>query len=168
MRQREAGFTIIEMVVVLVILAMTALLVLPRLPDTSGTRLKTSARTLATTMRYLRDQAAVTRMPHRFRFFPGERKITLTILPPGVAEKSPDDPFLKREILAEGITVVDIQLPSLGKISSGEVTVDLGPAGVAEVTTIHLRESGGKQMTVTAFPFGGQIKVEEGYKEVLP
>jgi general secretion pathway protein H len=168
MRQRQAGFTIIEMVVVLVILAMTALLVLPRLPDTSATRLKTSARTLATTMRYLRDQSAVTRMPHRFRFFPGEGKIALTILPPGGVEKLSEDPFLRKQLLADGITVVDIQLPSLGKISNGEVTVDLGPAGVAEVTTIHLRESGGKQMTVTAFPFGGQIKVEEGYREVSP
>jgi len=168
MKPGQSGFTLIEMVVVLAILAMTTLLVLPRLPDTSGVSLKTSARTLATTMRYVRDQVAVTRLPHRFRFFPGEGKISVTTLPPGGTEKPSDDPFLGRPILSDGITVSDVQIPRLGKVSSGELMVDIGPAGFGEVTVIHLRESGGKQMTVTAFPFGGQIKAEDGYMEVAP
>ncbi|MBT0664032.1 type II secretion system GspH family protein [Geobacter pelophilus] len=166
MKHSQGGFTLIEMVVVLVILAMTMLLVLPRLPDTSGAALKRSARTLASTMRYVRDQVTVTRLVHRLRFLPGEGKITITTLPPGGTETSSQDPFLNRQILVDGVTVSDIEIPRLGKVSSGELIIDIGPAGVADITLIHLKGAEGRQMTVTAFPYGGQVKVEEGYREI--
>ncbi|GAM08763.1 hypothetical protein OR1_01037 [Geobacter sp. OR-1] len=168
MKHGQGGFTLIEMAVVLVIIAMTVLLVLPRLPDTSGAALKKSARTLASTIRYVRDQVTVNRIAHRLRFFPGEGKITITTLPPGGTETSPKDPFLNKQILADRVTVTDVEVPRLGKVNSGEVAVDIGAAGVAEITTIHLKESGGKQMTVIAFPYGGRVTVEEGYREVTP
>jgi general secretion pathway protein H len=166
MKRSQGGFTLIEMAVVLVIIAMTMLLVLPRLPDTRSAALKRSAKTLASTMRYVRDQVAVSRLVHRLRFLPGEGKVTITTLPPGGTETGSKDPFLNRQILSDGVTVSDIEVPRLGKVNSGEVIIDIGAAGVAEITLIHLKESGGKQMTVTAFPYGGQVKVEEGYREI--
>lgn len=168
MKRTQRGFTLIEIVVVLAILAMAVLLVLPRLPDTGEASLKASARRLAATLRYARDQSAVSRLPHRIRFFPGTGKIAITLLPAGGTEQTPDDPFLQRELLSDGIKVIDIQSPRFGKVTHGEMSIDLGPAGVPEVTVIHLRESGGKQMTLTAFPFGGKIRIEEGYREVIP
>lgn len=165
MTTRQAGFTLIEMVVVLAILAMTALLVLPRLPDTREASLKSSARALATTIRYVRDQALLKRLPHRLRFTAGEGRIAVTTLPPGGTEAPANDPFLARRILADDITVSDVTTPRLGRVASGEISMDIGLRGIAEATIIHLREPGGKEMTVIAFPFGGQVKVQDGYQE---
>jgi len=162
----SAGFTLIELVVVLAILAMTTLLVWPRLPDTRAAALKGSARALATTVRYVGDQVITTRLPHRLRITPGSGEIRVVTIPPGGTESRPSDTFFNRRILADGVTVVDVQIPRLGTVSTGEVLLDFGPAGLADIATIHLRESGGDQMTVTIFPFGSRVKVQEGYQEV--
>ena len=165
MKHEQQGFTFIELVVVLAILAMVTALVWPRLPDTRGASLKSSARTLAATMRYLGEQVAVQRQPYRLRFSPGSGEISVTVITPGASETAPNDPFLNRRILAEGVTIADIQTPRLGTVGSGEVRIDIGPAGIPELTSIHLREAAGRQMTVTAYPFGGRITVRDGYLE---
>ncbi len=57
----EAGFTLIEIVVVMVIIGMVMMLVLPRLPSSDQENLKISARTLASTIRYMQERAATSR-----------------------------------------------------------------------------------------------------------
>ncbi len=162
----SAGFTLIEMVVVLAILAMTTLLVWPRLPDSRGAALKSSARALATTVRYIGDQVTTTSLPHRLKLSPGSGKIEVVRVPPGESESRSGDTFFNRRMLADGVTVNDVQIPRLGTVSTGEVLLDFGPAGLADIAVIHLRESRGDQMTITVFPFGGRVKVQEGYQEV--
>jgi general secretion pathway protein H len=162
----SAGFTLIELIVVLAILAMTAMLVLPRLPDTREAALKGSARALATSVRYLGDTVTTTRNPHRMRLTPGSGKIEVTVIPFGGTETPSTDTFFNRAILSEGVVVSDVQIPRMGTLNSGEVLLDFGPAGITDIAAIHLRESGGSQMTVMIFPFGGRVKVSDGYQEV--
>lgn len=159
------GFTLIELVVVLTLLALVTLLVVPRLPDSQGTTLKSSARTLASTLRYLQDQVATTRQLYRIRLTPGTGEIRVTVVSSGGTESQPSDPFFSGPILREGITIADVQTPRLGTVTSGEVTMDIGPAGLAEVATIHLRGGNGGQMTVVALSYGGRVTVGEGYLE---
>ncbi|HEY5523359.1 MAG TPA: prepilin-type N-terminal cleavage/methylation domain-containing protein, partial [Desulfuromonadaceae bacterium] len=52
----RAGFTLIEIMVVLVIIGMVMMLVLPRLPSSDQENLKISARTLASTLRYIQER----------------------------------------------------------------------------------------------------------------
>jgi general secretion pathway protein H len=162
----SAGFTMIEMVVVLAILAMTTLLVWPRLPDSRAAALKGSARALATTVRYIGDQVTTTRLPHRLKITPGSGEIKVVTIPPGGTESKPGDTFFNRRILADGITVVDVQIPRLGTVTTGEILLDFGPAGLADIAAIHLRGADGEQMTVVIFPFGSRVKVQQGYQEV--
>jgi hypothetical protein len=154
--------------VVLALLAMAVLMILPRLPDTGEASLRSSARALASTIRYLKDQGAVTRTRHRIRLTAGEGRIAVTSVQPGGAEENPKDPFLARPILAEGIVVSDLQVPRLGKVTRGEAIIDVGAGGTFDVAVIHLRAPEGKQMTVTVLPQGGAVKVEDGYREMLP
>ncbi|MSM40192.1 MAG: prepilin-type N-terminal cleavage/methylation domain-containing protein [Geobacter sp.] len=159
------GFTLIELVVVLAILALVTLLVIPRLPDSQGTALKGSARALATTLRYLQDQVATTRQLYRLRLTPGTGEIRVAVVSSDGTESDPRDPFFSGPILREGVTITDVQTPRLGTVSSGVVTMDIGPAGLAEVATIHLRGGNGGQMTVVALSYGGRVTVGEGYLE---
>ena len=58
---RQAGFTLIEIAIVMAIIGMVMLLVLPRLPTSDQENLKISARTLASTLRYMQERAATSR-----------------------------------------------------------------------------------------------------------
>ena len=159
------GFTLIELVVVLVILAMVTLLVWPRLPDTRAAALKSSARNMATTIRYLEDQVIATRQPFRLRLSPGTGDVSVTLPQADGTENAPSDPLLSRHPLADGVTIADVQLPRLGTVSTGEVALDFSPAGLTDTVTLHLREAGGGQMTIIAFSYGGRVVVRDGYQE---
>jgi general secretion pathway protein H len=162
----ESGFTLIEMVVVLVILAMAAAIVIPRLPDTRGAALGSSARNLATFIRYSEDQVTLSRQPLRIRLSPGTGNISVFTVSQSGTELPPKDPFFSRPVLADGITFSDIQLPRLGTVNSGELMLDIGPAGLSDFVTFHIKNENGIEMTVMAFPVGGRVKVEEGRKEI--
>jgi general secretion pathway protein H len=57
----QAGYTLIEIAIVMAIIGMVMLLVVPRLPSSDQENLKISARTLASTLRYLQERAATSR-----------------------------------------------------------------------------------------------------------
>ena len=157
-----------ELVLVIVILSMVTILVLPRLPSTEGTELRNSARSLAAALRYLGDLSVTSKTPHRLHFNLTEGTITITRKTADGADVPPEDPFLGRHFLAEGVTLEDVELQRLGKVSSGEVAVDFGVGGLEEFISIHLKGSGGGQYTVDAFPQSGKVKIFEGYREAAP
>lgn len=163
----QSGFTLIEMVVVIVILSLAVILVFPRLPSTGATRLKSSARGMAAVIRYLGDRSVTTKTVYRLHFDLNDGSVSVAKLA-GDAEVPPADPFFSRPILADGITVEDVEVPSLGKVATGDVTVAFGGDGLEEFLTVHLKGEKGAHMTVTAYPQGGKVAVEEGYQEVKP
>jgi general secretion pathway protein H len=166
--RRQGGFTLMEMVLVIVILSMVTILVLPRLPSTEGTELRTSARSLAAAIRYLGDLSITSKAPHRLHFNLTDGTITITRKNDDGEDVPPEDTFLGRQFLADGVTLEDVELQRLGKVSSGEVLVDFGVGGLEEFVSIHLKGSGGGQFTIDAFPQSGKVKVFEGYREAAP
>lgn len=163
--RRQAGFTLIEMVVVVAIIAMLAMLVFPRLPSMGATNLRDSARNLAAAIRYLGDKAITTKGAYRLKIdLTGD---TLVVRKVENGEEGADsDPFFSRRLLADGIDVEDVRIPRLGKLSAGEVSVSFGPAGLEDFVTIHLKGNQGGHYTVVAYPQNGKVKVSEGYQEV--
>lgn len=159
------GFTLIEIAVVLAIIGMVLLLVLPRLPSSDSENLKTSARTLASTMRYLQDRAATGRTTYYLRLEPGTDSVKVLEAAADGSEKEPDDPLLRKRPLQEGIVVADVVIPRLGKVNDGQLRLDIGAGGLRDFVTIHLRSPDNKVWTVMAFPSSGKVKVYEGYQE---
>jgi general secretion pathway protein H len=162
---KQAGFTLIEIMVVLVIIAMTAALVLPRLPDTEAGKLKGSARSLASGIRFLNDRAIVTKGLYRLRLDLTDSSATISRISSSGQELPPDDQFLTRTLIEEGIAIEDVTDPQLGTVTEGQVLLSFGPGGNRDPIVIHLK--GGKaQYTVIAYPSGGKVKVLEGYQEM--
>lgn len=151
--------------VVIVIIVISAAVVLPRLPDTEAGKLKNSARNLASAIRFLNDQAIVTKGVYRLHLNLTEGSTSISKLSPGGEEVAPDDNFMKRRILEEGIAIEDVADPQLGKVTEGEVLIHFGPGGNRHGVMIHLKGAD-KQYTVIAHPSGGKVKVVEGYQEV--
>ena len=151
--------------VVILILAFSAAIVLPRLPSSEGTKLRNSARSLATGIRFMSDQAIITKNVYRLQLNLTESSTTIFKLSPLGEELPPDDQFMNRRLVEEGISIADVTVPQLGKVSEGEVLIPFGPAGTPECITIHLK-GGDKHFTVIAYPNGGKVNVLEGYQEV--
>ena len=163
----RSGFTLIEIVVVVTILALAAAIVLPLLPSTAAGSLRTSARRLATVIRYLGDRSVTTKSHYRMHLDMGENAIGVKKIVDG-EETTPEDPFFSRRILEEGVTIEDIEVPRLGKTSEGVVDIDFGVAGLADFAVIHLKGANEEHFTVTALPYGGKVEVVEGYREMKP
>jgi general secretion pathway protein H len=166
--RRTAGFTLIEIVVVLVIIGMAMMLIVPRLPSSESENLRSSARTLATTLRYMQDRAAAGRTTYYLRMEPGTGKVAVWEAASDGGEKEPADPQLQKSPVRGDIQVADVMIPRLGKINEGNVRIDIGVGGLRDFMAIHLRSPSGSFWTVMAFPSSGKVKVYEGYREMPP
>ncbi|MBI2354293.1 MAG: type II secretion system protein [Deltaproteobacteria bacterium] len=159
------GFTLIEIVVVLAIIAMVMLLVLPRLPSSESENLKISARTLGATLRYMQERAATARTTYYLRLEPGTDSVKVLERAADGSEKEPGDPLLQQRPVKEGIVVADVVIPRLGQVNDGQLRLDVGMGGLRDFVIIHLRSAEGGFWTVMAFPSGGKVKVYQGYQE---
>ncbi len=159
----DGGFTLMELMVVIVILAVVAALVYPKLPTGSDSALRSSGRSLAATIRYLEDRATATKNAYRMRLNLDRSTIGITKLSPDGTEVAADDALLKRSVLAEGITITDVITGRLGKVATGEVELDFGPLGLSEFVSIHLRSPKGRDLTLQAYPRSGRVRVFDNY-----
>ena len=164
----QSGFTLIELVVVMVVIGMVMMLVVPRLPSSEGEDLKTSARTLASTLRYMQERAAGGRTTYYLRMEPGTDRVVVWEASADGSEKVPTDPQLQKRPVRDGIQVADIMIPRLGTIKDGQLLLDIGMGGLRDFAAIHLRSPSGSFWTVMAFPSSGKVKVYEGYLETPP
>ncbi|HIJ96044.1 MAG TPA: prepilin-type N-terminal cleavage/methylation domain-containing protein [Desulfuromonadales bacterium] len=162
---KTAGFTLIEIAVVLAIVGMVLLLVIPRLPSSDRENLRISARTLAATLRYVQERATAVRTGYYINVVPGTGTIHTYEYSDIESNKEPVDPLLQKSPIKEGIEVTDVFIPRLGKVQDGQVRLDIGSGGLRDVVIIHLRAGDGQFSTVMAFPSGGKVKVYEGYQE---
>jgi general secretion pathway protein H len=161
----RSGFTLIEIAVVLAIIGMILLLVLPRLPKSDSENLKISARTLASTLRYIQDRAATGRTTYFLKIEPGTGTVKVVEGAADGGEKEPADPLLQKRTVKDGIIVADVFIPRLGKIGDGQIKIECGAAGLRDFVSIHLRSADNSFWTVMAFPSSGKVKVYEGYQE---
>lgn len=166
--RRQSGFTLIEIAIVMAIIGMVMLLVMPRLPSSDQENLKISARTLASTLRYLQERAATSRTVYYLSLAPGTESVKIVEAGGDGSDKEPTDPLLLKTPLKEGIVVADVRIPRLGKITDGQLRIEVGVGGVRDVVIIHLRSAAGQFWTVMAFPSGGKVKAYEGYLEDPP
>jgi len=161
----RSGFTLIEIAVVLAIIGMVLVLVLPRLPSSEKENLKVSARTLASTLRYLQDRAATGRTTYYLRLEPGTDSVKVLEAAADGGEKEPVDPLLQKRPVKEGIIVADVIIPRLGKVIDGKLRLEVGNGGLRDFVVIHLRSPEDKFWTVMAFPASGKVKIYDGYQE---
>ena len=162
-KDASGGFTLVELVVVLVILSFAALLVYPKLSVTGHAGLRSSARSLSASIRYLEDLAVATKTAYRMKISLNGSDIEILKVMPDGGEQPADDVLPDRSLLADGITVSDVITSRLGKVSEGEVRLDFGPLGLDGFFTIHLRSAKGLFYTVRAYPRSGKVRVFENY-----
>ena len=165
----SAGFTLIELALVLLIMSVVFALVITRLRDTAQAELEAQSHHLVLTFRLLRSQAVLNGSAYRLNYDLNEQRYWVT---PG--DESVDLEQFAHDIgrLARGrkleapVGIMDVVLPTLaGKVAQGLIYTVFYPDGSIDPTVIHLA-NGREAYTLWLNPMNGRLNSEPGYREV--
>lgn len=160
------GFTLLELSLVLFIIGLLVTVLVPRLGGLESARLDASAKRLAALVRYLSGEAAFRGQTYRIHYDLDQQRYGVQILTPSQATKTfvaDDSPLSQSVQLPPNVTFADIRVPSIGRVSAGQVFTHFYPQGYTDPTVIHLRDQQSRTMTVIIPPITGEAAVYEGY-----
>jgi len=143
---RNAGFTLLEIVLVVFIISLFTALALPSFSNLGSSGLKNDAKKLASLLRYLNDSAIYTKKNVQLTF--DFREKTLSWNGPD-GEKS-----------QELGNITAVTLPSKGVVREGQVLVFFGPLGLGENIEITL-DKGEHEARVTMNSLSGRVKITD-------
>lgn len=147
---RQHGFTLLELIVVIFVIALLAGLVFPSFSGLSRRQLSTDARRVASLLQYLSDSAMASKETYSVDF---------DLQKSSISWKGPEGN--KTESLK---SLSGVELQSKGMTREGLVTVFFGPPGITEYIKVLLKDEG-KEMKVTFNPISGRSKILTGEEE---
>jgi prepilin-type N-terminal cleavage/methylation domain-containing protein len=161
-----AGFTLLEVVLVLLIIGIVVAVMFPRFTNIGGGDLKLEARTLIGRIQGLYAEATFTRRPHRLVLDLDEERYYAEVMNVETRTFAPvERTFMAPVQLPSGITLKDVTTARSGKRAEGQVMLLFDPMGQAEFATIHLEDRDGGALTLEINPLTGRVAVKEGYVE---
>lgn len=140
----NCGFTLLELLVVLFILSIAVSLSLPSLLHLGESKVEFESKRLASTLRYLSDNAISTKETLVLKINMKEKKLTYK------------NPIKEKSEIFENLTGIELQ--SKGLVSHGEVLIFFGPSGPSEAANFYLGKDG-KQTRVFLNPLSGMVKI---------
>lgn len=161
---RTAGFTLVEIVVVLLLIGLFSALALPMLTGFGEDQLALTSRRIAGTVQYLFNESALSGRPYRLTYNLDRRSWGAKRLETS-GELVPVSGTGSERQLPSGVKFEDVVVVGRGKFSSGTVTTQILPIGWLQETIIHLQNKRGRQMTLRLMPFTGATEVYEGYRD---
>ena len=156
------GFTLFELIIVIVILSTVVLFVFPRIPFFDDFALNSEARRTAGLIRYLDESSSAKKIYYRVWFHQERGSLEVESSVDGFEFKKIGEPSLKGFTLKQGIVMQDIVLQQHGRIKQGDAAVIFSPGAGAEPFNLHL-EKNGRILTISYNPFSGKVKVSDGY-----
>ncbi len=157
------GFTLLELILVLVILSISAAMIFPKLSSFGAGNLKRTARHLSGLIQYLAQESAATKQVYRLHYDLEQASYWVDTLQDNREFAAANDPLLGRRKLPSGIRFEDVITARHGKVNEGEVYTEIFHLGV-EKTAIHLQEDE-RIWTLAVNPFTGRVKVYDRYVE---
>lgn len=140
------GFTLLELVVAIFIVALMLALAMPSLSDIGSSRIKTDARKTASIVRYLNDSGLTTKQSFFLKVDFREKTVRYS---------GPDGE--KKERFGT-LSAVDVE--SKGPVTDGELVLFFGPMGASEAFRFLFREEK-KELYVVFNPLSGRVKITE-------
>lgn len=145
------GFTLIELLLVVFIISLFLALIMPSFRVTDESIIKSEARHISGTLRYIYDEASARKQVYILN-------INFDNKSWGFKSSKESRTFRTRD----GVELKDVIVPSNGEISSGEVFIEFGPMGPEEPLIMHLKKND-SEYTVFFNHLNGRTKILEGY-----
>ncbi len=161
------GFTLVELGMVLFLLALFAALTIPLLRTSSAEDLRSEAHKIATSVRYIYNEAAISGSEHRLRCELETGVFTLEFVD-GAGEWRGIEGKRNTIVLKDSVRIRDIWIEERGKINNGSATINIYPQGWMPATTIHLQTGTGAktvELSIHLLPLSGIAEIEEGYHD---
>jgi len=143
---RKKGFTLLELMVALFLISLILAIVFPSFSGLQERRLKSEARTIASLLRYLHDNAISTKETTFLKFDLKERVISW------------EEPEGRKAESFESLEGLNLQ--SRGEVKEGQIILFFGPLGIQENITVYLREDD-QRMRVAFNSVSGRTKIFE-------
>ena len=161
--RHQAGFTLLEIVIVVMILGLVVGLVIPRLPDMTGTRIQKAARGVAATLQLARVRAVSLRRYYRIDVNIDDNMISVAYFGP---EGTYVDDDTLRSYRTGNTDITDMVTLTEGKVVEGAGRIHISPKGFTEPSLIHLRDTRGRDYTVLSTLTSGRVRILEGYADL--
>jgi general secretion pathway protein H len=145
------GFTLIELVIVIFIISLATALIMPSFWDKGDRNLKSEAKRISSTLRYVYDEAAGKKIIYTVTFDLDNNSYAFG------SDNESRSFQMRKQVMFKNIII-----PSHGEITEGEVAVEFGPLGPEEPVTVHLIKDT-SEYTVTFNYLNGRSKVLAGY-----
>jgi prepilin-type N-terminal cleavage/methylation domain-containing protein len=166
----QAGFTLIEIGLVLLIISVIVALVVPRFRDQSQAELVAQTRKLATTFRFLQHEAILNGRVYRLNFDLDQQRYFVSSAEEGAELEGfqQETGILGRNVALPASTqIADVDVPMItGKLYEGVAVTHFYPDGYVDPTVVHL--DNGQQVYTLYVPDGlsGRAYVAAGYLDL--
>ncbi|MCW8860350.1 MAG: prepilin-type N-terminal cleavage/methylation domain-containing protein [Deltaproteobacteria bacterium] len=156
---KRSGFTLVELLVVIVVLSLVSLISLPLLADRGEGEEKLKMRRIAGTVKQLYNEATLTRDEHLLTFdFTRNSMLAYRLRSSGgVIEKEP----FGSEITLSPLRVQQIDIAGKGSFRNGQISVRVFPLGWMEATQIELQRGNGTGVHLSFSPLTGTTTINE-------
>ena len=142
-------------------------ILVPRLPDVTSSRLKSTARKLSGVITYTYDRAAAMGLVFRLTFDLDKNRYYLSWLNKENQFEKTELSFVKETNLPKSMTVSELVTATAGKVNKGEGFIHFFPGGYVERSVIHLTDDADNEMTLFVHPLTGRVVIKEGYVEAI-
>jgi prepilin-type N-terminal cleavage/methylation domain-containing protein len=151
MKNDKYGFTLLELVVVIFIISLTTALIMPSFLDSADNALRSEAKHISSTMRYVYDEATARKETYLFSIYPEKGSW-------GFKGNKESRTFKIRD----NVKFKDVLIPSVGEFTRKDVRISFSPLGPDEPIVLHLT-SNGKDITIIFNNLNGRSRILEGY-----
>jgi len=165
MTEKQPGFTLLELAVVLLIIGLVLAIAMPHFGAFQGAELRSEANRLAALTHYLYEEAGAQKVLLRLNLDLNHSTYFVTRLDPFAANLR----FIREKGPAGGVATMpadvrlrDVWVEGSGVFRGGIVRCQFYPSGVADAAVIHLFDRNGDVITVGIDPFNGAVAIIPG------
>jgi len=164
-RRTRAGFTLLELAVVLFIMGLIMMIAMPYFGGLRSAQLKSEARRLASRANYLYEEASAQKVLLRLSFDLDNNSYIVTRLDPFalrpafVPERGPAGGRVR---IPTGVRLRDVWVEGAGASRRGVVTCQFYPGGAVDATVIHLADESRTVFTLSINSFSGRVAIMRG------
>jgi len=165
--KKSNGFTLIEILVVMVLLGSILFIAVPKFQNLADVNLKSTSRRISGTIKYLYNESVFKKNIFKLAFDLDNQEYWVEYMEDGQFVESLD-PVLRRKRVPDGVIINDIFTERFQeKTYSGDESYLLFlPTGFVDYGVIHISSSDNDVYTIETKPYTGGTKIFDEYVDI--